>query len=104
MTERKTIIIGNGNLANAVDELRDALRAAGVPIYPIYNNQRCRLVMRDTDGKVQPLTPALLRDLASRYVQFVKGNKSVKMPGDLATMFLSVATTYSWFDKKETAK
>ena len=71
MAKRKTKIIqlDNGREANAVEELRDALRGA-----PIFVN-RNKLVWLFADGAVFPLTPQRLRFEAQQYMTFTKAGK-----------------------------
>jgi hypothetical protein len=94
MTKRKTIKLDNGNMADAVDELADALRAANAPIF-IHRN---RLVWRfPADGCVLPLNTARLRAELDQYVTFNRKGKTINAPGDLLGMFIDVAQTYRFF-------
>jgi hypothetical protein len=73
MAKRKTKIIqlDNGREADAVEELRDVLRAAGAPIFI----NRNKLVWLFADGAVFPLTPQRLRFEAQQYMTFTKAGK-----------------------------
>jgi hypothetical protein len=93
MTKRKTIKLDDGRIADAVEELRDALLAANAPIF-INRNKLC---WRFPDGAVFPMTMPRLRAEVDQYVQFIKTKKVVNAPSDVLSMFLSVAETYRWF-------
>jgi len=87
----------NDNIAEATDQLRDALRAAGAPIF-LRNN---KLVWLFADGATLPLSSQRLRFEAAQYMTFVKAGKPIAPHGALIDMFLSVAVTYRWFDDLE---
>ena len=93
MTKRTTIKLDDGRIADAVEELRDALLAANAPVF-IHKNKLC---WRFPNGIVFPMNLTRLRAEIDRYVQFVKNRKVINAPGDLLSMFLSVAETYRWF-------
>src|SRR5262245_9447347 len=93
MTKRKIIRLDDGRVADAVDELADALRAANAPIFI----RRNRLVWRFPEGVVFPMNTARLKSEVDRYVQFVRNKKVINAPGDVLSMFLTVAETYRWF-------
>jgi hypothetical protein len=93
MPRRKKIIkLDNDTIADAVDELRDALQEA--PIF-INGNKLCWRF--PADGAVLPLTSQRLRFEMEMYVRFTKDNKPAPPPNDLISMFLDVAAIYRWF-------
>jgi hypothetical protein len=92
MIKRTTIKLDDDRIADAVDELRDALREA--PIF-INGNKLCWRF--PADGAVLPLTSQRLRFEAEMYVRFTKDHKPVPPPNELLSMFLSVAAIYRWF-------
>jgi hypothetical protein len=96
MTKPINIVIEGGNIADAVDALRDQFLAAKAPIFI---DSRERLVMRMPDGAIVQLNSIRLRYWASHYgVTFTRDDKPIKPPGSLLTMFIDVAVTYSWFE------
>jgi hypothetical protein len=99
MIRRKTkIIITNGDISSAVDQLGEVLKSARAPIY-IHNNQ---LVWRFiNDGSILPLNGARLIFELGRYVTFIKAGKPINPPVAVIAMFLSVAATYRWLDDLE---
>jgi len=49
---------------------------------------------------IVPLTSLRLRYWASHYgVTFTRDSKPINPPGNMLQMFISAATTYSWFDR-----
>jgi hypothetical protein len=94
MIKRRTTIIklDDNRIADAVDELRDALAEA--PIY-IDRNKLCWRF--PADGAVLPLTSQRLRFEMEMYVRFTKDNKPAPPPKELLSMFLDVAAIYRWF-------
>jgi len=94
MAKRKTKIIqlDNGREADAVEELRDALRGT-----PIFVSGIIKLAWRFADNAALPLNIPRLRAELPRYVTFRKKGKTIDAPGDLLEMFLQVASDYSWF-------
>jgi len=93
---KPNIVIDCGNTADAADALRDAFLAVKAPIFI---DGHGRLVMRMPDGAIVPLNSLRLRYWASHYgVTFTRDDKPINPPGSLLTMFIDVATTYSWFD------
>jgi len=93
MPKRKTIRLDDGRIADAIDELRDVLLAANAPVF-INRNKLC---WKFPDGVVLPMNMAQLRAEVDQYVQFMKKGKMINAPGDVLSMFLSVAETYRWF-------
>jgi hypothetical protein len=93
MPKRKIIKLDGNLIANAVDELRDALADAGAPIY-INGNKLC---WRLPANGVVPLTSKRLRYEMEEYVQFTRDNKPAAAPNELISMFLDVAAIYRWF-------
>jgi hypothetical protein len=91
MPKRKIIKLDDNLIADAVDELRDALAEA--PIH-IDGNKLC---WRLADGAVLPLTSQRLRFEMEAYVQFTKDNKPAPPPKELLSMFLDEAAIYRWF-------
>lgn len=93
MIKRKTIKLDGGRIADAVDELRDALLAADAPLFMSEN----KLCWRFPDGTVFPMNQSRLRTEINQYVQFVKNGKVIKAPSDLLGMFIQIASNYRWF-------